>query len=136
MTEPGRRLLTITYYFPPETSVGAHRWRAMSRWLRRLGHEVTVLTTRAFGLLPEDDAGTRRTPDLAASPPLRGLLRRPRLPTAGASPAATAPTDSLRARAPPRSSPTSSCPMRTSSAGIPPPPGRPGAWSASGGSTA
>jgi glycosyltransferase involved in cell wall biosynthesis len=69
--------LIITYYFPPESSVGAHRWRAMSRWLRRLGHEVTVLTTRAFGALPDDAEGTERTFDLAASPALRRLLRRP-----------------------------------------------------------
>jgi glycosyltransferase involved in cell wall biosynthesis len=73
----GRRLLIITYYFPPATSVGAQRWRAMSRWLRRLGHEVTVLTTPAFGKLPEDGQETVRAFDLAASPTLRRLLRRP-----------------------------------------------------------
>jgi glycosyltransferase involved in cell wall biosynthesis len=84
MSEPGagtarprRRLLIITYYFPPESSVGAHRWRAMSRWLRRLGHEVTVLTTPAFGRLPDDGQETQRAFDLAASPALRRLLRRP-----------------------------------------------------------
>ncbi len=81
MSEAGRRLLIITYYFPPETSVGAHRWRAMSRWLRRLGHEVTVLTTRAFGALPDDVEGTERAFDLAASPALRRLLRRPPVAT-------------------------------------------------------
>ncbi len=85
-TEPeptGRRLLIITYYFPPETSVGAHRWRAMSRWLRRLGHEVTVLTTRAFGTLPDDGEGTERAYDLAASPSLRRVLRRPSVSVPG-----------------------------------------------------
>ena len=84
----GRRLLIITYYFPPETSVGAHRWRAMSRWLRRLGHDVTVLTTRAFGVLPNDIEGTERAFDLAASPALRRLLRRPPVstPTSGEPP--------------------------------------------------
>jgi glycosyltransferase involved in cell wall biosynthesis len=81
---PGRRLLIITYYFPPESSVGAHRWRAMSRWLRRLGHDVTVLTTRAFGTLPDDADGTERTSDLAASPALRRLLRRPAPPAPAA----------------------------------------------------
>src|SRR5215207_177195 len=94
MSEPGagtakppRRLLIVTYYFPPESSVGAHRWRAMSRWLRRLGHEVTVLTTRAFGTLPDDAEGTVRTFDLAASPALRRLLRRapPRAPAVAAT---------------------------------------------------
>ena len=83
---PGRRLLIITYYFPPETSVGAHRWRAMSRWLRHLGHEVTVLTTPAFGTLPDEGEETERAFDLAASPALRRLLRRPPVssPTADA----------------------------------------------------
>ena len=57
--------------------MGAHRWRAMSRWLRRLGHEVTVLTTPAFGTLPEDGEQTERAFDLAASPTLRRLLGRP-----------------------------------------------------------
>jgi glycosyltransferase involved in cell wall biosynthesis len=74
---PRRRLLIVTYYFPPETSVGAHRWRAMSRWLRRLGHQVTVLTTSAFGTLADDGDETERAFDLAASPTLRRLLRRP-----------------------------------------------------------
>jgi glycosyltransferase involved in cell wall biosynthesis len=77
-----RRLLIVTYYFPPEASVGANRWHAMSRWLRRLGNEVTVVTTRAFGSLPEDSEGTERTYDLAASPTLRRLLRRPGLSSA------------------------------------------------------
>jgi glycosyltransferase involved in cell wall biosynthesis len=77
MSEPRRRLLVITYYFPPEASVGAHRWRAMSRWLRRLGYEVTVLTTRAFGTLSDDGGETERTSDLAASSTLRRLFRRP-----------------------------------------------------------
>jgi glycosyltransferase involved in cell wall biosynthesis len=77
MSRPGRRLLIITYYFPPEGSVGAHRWRAMSRWLQRLGHDVTVLTTPAFGSLPDESDEIQRASDLAASPALRRLLRRP-----------------------------------------------------------
>jgi glycosyltransferase involved in cell wall biosynthesis len=84
MSQAGRRLLIITYYFPPETSVGAHRWRAMSSWLRRAGHEVTVLTTRAFGTLPDDGEETKRVYDLAASPTLRRLLRRPAVAAPGA----------------------------------------------------
>jgi glycosyltransferase involved in cell wall biosynthesis len=95
MSEAGRRLLIITYYFPPETSVGAHRWRAMSQWLRRLGHEVTVLTTRAFGTLPDDADGTDRTSDLAASSTLRRLLRRPQ-----AQPAPGAATSRTGSKAP------------------------------------
>jgi glycosyltransferase involved in cell wall biosynthesis len=49
----------------------------MSRWLQRLGHEVTVLTTPAFGTLPDEGEEIQRAFDLAASPALRRLLRRP-----------------------------------------------------------
>jgi glycosyltransferase involved in cell wall biosynthesis len=83
------RLLVIAYYYPPDPSVGAHRWAAMARYLRELGHEVTVLTTRAFGTLPDDDRWVVRGNDLAANERLRRLLRRPSLQqrTAPAAPA-------------------------------------------------
>jgi len=71
-----RRLLVIAYYYPPDPSVGAHRWAAMARYLRAFGHEVTVLTTRAFGVLPDDDRWIVRAGDLAANERLRRLLRR------------------------------------------------------------
>lgn len=72
-----RRLLVVTYFYPPDTSVGSHRWPAMARYLRRLGHEVTVLTTSAFGTLPDDEPWVVRTPDLQGAEVLRRLLRRP-----------------------------------------------------------
>ena len=76
---PARRILVATYYSPPDASVGANRWAAMTPYLRRLGHEVTVLTTSAFGALADDDDVVVRTRDLQASPTLRRLLRRPPL---------------------------------------------------------
>lgn len=74
---PPRRLLVVSYYYPPFPSVGSNRWAAMVPALRELGHEVTVLTTNAGGTLPDDGDGVVRTGDLQGSPTLRKLLRRP-----------------------------------------------------------
>jgi glycosyltransferase involved in cell wall biosynthesis len=74
---PARRLLVVTYHHPPDTS-GGHRWALMGKWLRTLGHEVVTVTSAAHGGLPDDQAtGTQRVDDLASSPTLRRLLRRP-----------------------------------------------------------
>lgn len=78
------RLLVVSFPFAPAHIVGAHRWHAMRDHLRDRGHEVTVVTTSAFGALGDDRAqGVVRTADLMASPALRALLRRPALPTHG-----------------------------------------------------
>jgi glycosyltransferase involved in cell wall biosynthesis len=42
-------LLLVAYFYPPCRDTGAHRPAAMAKWLRRLGHQVTVLTTSAYG---------------------------------------------------------------------------------------
>ncbi len=76
---PRRRILVISYFFPPDQTVGGARWAAMSSWLRRAGHEVTVLTTNAAGSLPGEEPWTRRTGDLGSMPALRWMLRRPPL---------------------------------------------------------
>ncbi|HSF03876.1 MAG TPA: glycosyltransferase [Solirubrobacterales bacterium] len=58
-------LLLVAYFYPPCRDTGAHRPAAMAKWLRRLGHSVTVLTTSAYGTgdgPPED--GVVRTLDL------------------------------------------------------------------------
>ena len=44
-----RSILLVAYFYPPCRDTGALRPAAMARWLRRLGHEVTVLTTSAYG---------------------------------------------------------------------------------------
>jgi hypothetical protein len=42
-------LLLVAYFYPPCRDTGAHRPAAMAKWLRRVGHRVTVLTTSAYG---------------------------------------------------------------------------------------
>jgi glycosyltransferase involved in cell wall biosynthesis len=55
-------VLFVAYFYPPCTDAGAHRPAAMVKYLRRLGHRVTVLTTAAYGR--GDDADVVRTADL------------------------------------------------------------------------
>ena len=43
------RLLLVSYFYPPTRDTGAQRPAAMAKWLARLGWDVTVLTTSAFG---------------------------------------------------------------------------------------
>jgi glycosyltransferase involved in cell wall biosynthesis len=79
-----RRILVITYPYPPMPSVGGNRWLAMIKYLRREGHDVTILTTAAFGRTTSyQEVGVVRAKDLLAAHWLRALLRRPRLPTQG-----------------------------------------------------
>ena len=59
-----RRILLVSYFYPPCTDTGAHRPTSMVKYLRRAGHDVSVLTTSAYGTLPDDDAqGVVRTTD-------------------------------------------------------------------------
>lgn len=46
---PGHSILLISYFFPPTRDTGAQRPAALAKYLARLGHRVTVLTTSAFG---------------------------------------------------------------------------------------
>jgi glycosyltransferase involved in cell wall biosynthesis len=73
---PKRRLLILSYYFPPDPSIGGARWAAMSEWLRRAGHEVTVLTSTSNGRGDDDEPWVLRTFDVGANGSLRRLLRR------------------------------------------------------------
>jgi glycosyltransferase involved in cell wall biosynthesis len=72
-----RRLLLVSYYYPPDPSVGSHRWAAMVPYLRESGFEVKVVTTGFFGALPDDFPNVVRTADLRTCGPLRSALRRP-----------------------------------------------------------
>jgi glycosyltransferase involved in cell wall biosynthesis len=59
------RILLVAYFYPPSRDTGMLRPAAMAKWLRRLGHEVTVLTTSAYGPGPGDaDEDVVRTADL------------------------------------------------------------------------
>ena len=51
---PRRSLLLVSYFYPPTRDTGAQRPAAMAKWLARLGWDVTVLTTSAFGGRTED----------------------------------------------------------------------------------
>lgn len=42
-----RRLLVITYHFPPDGSIGGQRWAGLSKYLARLGWEVHIITASA-----------------------------------------------------------------------------------------
>jgi glycosyltransferase involved in cell wall biosynthesis len=60
-----RRILLVTYFYPPCRDTGILRPAAMAKWLRRAGHDVTVVTTSAYGTEPADDRdGVVRTSDL------------------------------------------------------------------------
>jgi glycosyltransferase involved in cell wall biosynthesis len=81
---PGLRILVISYPYPPMPTVGGNRWLAMAKYLRRAGHEVEILTTSAFGSLPDDAAvSVHRARDLVGSSLLRRALRRPAIPAPG-----------------------------------------------------
>jgi glycosyltransferase involved in cell wall biosynthesis len=61
----GRSILLVAYFYPPCRDTGVLRPAAMAKYLRRLGHEVTVLTTSAYGELGSDAAeGVVRTADV------------------------------------------------------------------------
>jgi glycosyltransferase involved in cell wall biosynthesis len=58
-------LLLVAYFYPPCRDIGAARPAARARHLERLGHRVTVLTTRAYGARADDRARrVVRAPDL------------------------------------------------------------------------
>jgi glycosyltransferase involved in cell wall biosynthesis len=57
-------LLLVTYFYPPGRDTGAVRPATMAKYLRRLGHRVTVLTTSAYGEGSDDEADVIRTRDL------------------------------------------------------------------------
>lgn len=60
-----RSILLVAYFYPPCSDAGAHRPAAMAKYLRRLGHRVTVLTTAAYGRLSDDGPqGIVRSGDL------------------------------------------------------------------------
>jgi glycosyltransferase involved in cell wall biosynthesis len=82
-----RRVLLVTYYHAPMPFLGGDPWSGLASHLRKLGHELTVLTTRAHGSLPTDpDLGIVRTPDLVSIGALRRALRRPEIAREGQAP--------------------------------------------------
>jgi glycosyltransferase involved in cell wall biosynthesis len=84
-----RRLLVVTYYYPPQPGSGANRWAAMVKYLRRLGHEVMVLTAAPPGRATGETDGVVRTGSFNSNRALRRLLLRPDRSSAAPSPGAT-----------------------------------------------
>src|SRR5439155_4364206 len=87
-----RRLLVLSYYFPPSDAVGGMRWAGLTRQLAGLGWQVSVLTAPPDVAGPAPEGVTLETcpPGLTASQHLlrvRGLVRA----IAGAQPRHPAP---------------------------------------------
>jgi glycosyltransferase involved in cell wall biosynthesis len=60
-----RSILLVSHFYPPSAGAAVQRPVLMAKHLRRLGHRVTILTTRGFGKLPADrDQSVVRTFDL------------------------------------------------------------------------
>jgi glycosyltransferase involved in cell wall biosynthesis len=60
-----RSILFVCHFDPPSTGAGVHRPVTMAKYLRRMGHRVTILTTGAYGRMPEEaDSDVVRTYDL------------------------------------------------------------------------
>ncbi len=54
-----RRLLVISYHFPPDGTIGGQRWAVLSKYLARLGWEVHVVTRSPPGS-EQDSPGVYR----------------------------------------------------------------------------
>lgn len=66
----GRDILLITHFYPPSDMVAARRPAGLAKYLERLGHRVTVLTSRAWGrsdVVGEPATAVVRTADLMDS---------------------------------------------------------------------
>jgi glycosyltransferase involved in cell wall biosynthesis len=57
------RILLVAYFYPPCRDTGALRPASMAKWLARLGHQVTVLTTSFYGEQHVDGIEIVRTAD-------------------------------------------------------------------------
>jgi len=77
MPSDGRRLLLITYHFPPDGSVGGLRWAGITKYLARLGWTVSVVTAAPpVGSDAADSAHVERCPRLWTFNDYYRLLRR------------------------------------------------------------
>lgn len=94
-----RRVLLVTYYHPPMPFLGGDPWSGLTGQLRKLGHEVTIVTTRAHGGLRTDaDHGVVRTQDLISVGALRRILRRPEVAREGQAPTVSKPAPAVLTR--------------------------------------
>jgi hypothetical protein len=61
-SEPRRRLLLITYHFPPGTAVGGVRWQQFARYFAELGWDIDVITREPGELEQRDDRRLEQLP--------------------------------------------------------------------------
>lgn len=100
-TEPRsrRRLLLVAYYHPPIPFLGGDPWSGLANHLRKLGHELTIVTTGAHGELPTDaDRDVVRTLDLTSVGALRRILRRPPVAREGEAATVSKPPSAILTR--------------------------------------
>jgi len=89
-------VLLVTHFYPPAREVAAYRPESLGRHLRRMGHEVTVLTSGAYGLLDDDErSSVVRSYDLQLA---QARLRRRRTAAATYDSAEFAPAPHLVSR--------------------------------------
>ena len=94
-----RRILLVTYYHPPMPFLGGDPWSGLARQMRKLGHELTIVTTGAYGALPTDgDRGVARTADMISVGALRRVLRRPAIAREGEAPDVAKPPPAILTR--------------------------------------
>jgi glycosyltransferase involved in cell wall biosynthesis len=74
------KFLVVCYDYPRLGAPGANRWAVMTKYLRRLGHEVTVVSATSPGMSEGEIDGIVRTFELGSHTALRQALRRPPLP--------------------------------------------------------
>jgi hypothetical protein len=60
--EPRRRLLLVTYHFPPGTAVGGVRWQQFARYFAELGWDIDVITREPGELDQRDDRRLEQLP--------------------------------------------------------------------------
>ncbi|MEX1218797.1 MAG: glycosyltransferase [Solirubrobacterales bacterium] len=69
------KILLISHEYPPCGRIGAFRWEAMTKYLRRWGHKVTVVTSDLYGVLEAESApDTHYTRDLGRARALRAAI--------------------------------------------------------------
>ena len=66
---PTRRVLLLSYFYPPHAAVGAHRAEALARWLPDFGWTPTILTADRPGTAPDVLTTPDLGPDLAGGVP-------------------------------------------------------------------
>lgn len=110
-----RRVLVVSYHFPPDGSVGGLRWGGLTKYLARRGWEVHVVTAAEQKLLPSEpglhihrcvSGYSLNDAYNAVAARLRSLIRRGRHGQAASLPSAAPPSTGDKTKSPYASSST------------------------------